>query len=100
MAVLIPCARFIMDEENGCRIEDQRQITESPQATSLVNQCHASVLICLNYTQFIYMVWHMMLYNFLMVGTIFYHAKVNTVPCIFTAALSLRLQIACMRLKS
>ena len=40
---------------------------------------------------FINTLWHWIGYKFLLVGTIFYIARINTVPCLFTATLFLYL---------
>ena len=71
-------ARFVNDAENGCRIKDQRYETESASfiLTKLLNSSACSGIGC----------------EFLLVGTIFNLAKVNTVPCMFTATLSLSLR--------
>ena len=65
----------------------------NPHATSKVNGCQemvTGVLFGLN-TQFINMLWHWI--QFLKVGTNLNCAKVNTVPCMFTAPLSLSLSL-------
>ena len=82
-------ARFVKDEGNGCRFEGQREETCIyiwPALLIAVKEWMLEFIQSklLNSST----LWHWMCCKFLIVRIIFCLAKVNTVPCMCTAAFS------------